>query len=107
MPYIYLAAAIIFEVIGTMLLPISDNFTKPFPSLGLMTAYVLSFYFLTFAIKTIPVAIVYATWAGLGVFFVSLLSYIIYGQVLKWQSILGLFFIVLGVIIVNTFASSK
>lgn len=107
MSYIYLAAAIIFEIIGTMLLPVSDNFTKPFPSLGLIVAYVLSFYFLTFAIKTIPIAIVYATWAGLGVFSVSLLSYIIYGQALKWQSILGLFFIVLGVIIVNTFASSK
>ena len=105
MSYVYLACAIVCEVIGTMLLPLSENFTNPFPSFGLVVAYVLAFYFLTFALQSIPIAIVYATWAGLGVLLISILGYIIYDQTLKWQSILGLFLIVIGVILVNSFAS--
>ena len=104
MSYIYLAAAILCEVIGTMLLPLSENFSKPLPSLALIIAYILAFYFLTFALQSIPIAIVYATWSGLGVLLISILGYIIYDQTLQWQSIVGLFFIVIGVIFVNSFA---
>ena len=106
MSYVYLACAIVCEVMGTMLLPLSENFTNPFPSFGLVVAYVLAFYFLTFALESIPIAIVYATWAGLGVFFVSVLSFLFYNQVLQWQSVLGLLFIVVGVTLVNSFSIS-
>ena len=107
MVYIYLLIAIICEVFGTMLLSVSENFTKPIPTIGLSIAYILAFYFLTFAMKSIPVAIVYATWSGLGVFCISILSYFIHGQALQWQSIFGLFLIVSGVILVNTYASQS
>ena len=107
MAYVYLFVAVISEVIGTMLLPVSENFTKPIPTIGLTIDYILAFYFLTFALKSIPIAIVYATWAGLGVFLISILGYFIYEQALQWQSILGLILIVFGVAIVNTFAQVK
>ena len=107
MAYVYLFVAVISEVIGTMLLPVSENFTKPIPTIGLTIAYILAFYFLTFALKSIPIAIVYATWAGLGVFLISILGYFIYEQALQWHSILGLILIVFGVAIVNTFAQVK
>ena len=107
MAYVYLFFAVISEVIGTMLLPVSENFTKPIPTIGLTIAYILAFYFLTFALESIPIAIVYATWAGLGVFLISILGYFIYEQALQWQSILGLILIVFGVAIVNTFAQVK
>ena len=107
MAYVYLFVAVISEVIGTMLLPVSENFTKPIPTIGLTIAYILAFYFLTFALKSIPIAIVYATWAGLGVFLISILGYFVYEQALQWQSILGLILIVFGVAIVNTFAQVK
>ena len=104
MSYIYLAVAIFCEVIGTILLPLSENFSKPLPSLALIIAYILAFYFLTFALQSIPIAIVYATWSGLGILLISILGYIIYDQTLQWQSIIGLFLIVIGVILVNSFA---
>ena len=103
-PYIYLVGAVICEVIGTMLLPLSKNFSKPIPSIALLIAYVLAFYLLTFALKGIPIAIVYSTWAGLGVMLISILGNLLYGQVLQWPSILGLILIVIGVILVNSFA---
>ena len=104
--YIFLIAAIFCEVAGTMLLPVSQNFTKIFPTVGLVAAYVSSFYFLTFALKTIPIAVVYASWAGLGIFLIAVLSKFIFDQSLSWQVILGLILIILGVILVNTFSSS-
>ena len=102
-PYIYLVGAVAFEVLGTMLLPLSKNFTKPVPSIALLIAYILAFYLLTFALEGIPIAIVYSTWAGLGVMLISILGNLLYGQALQWQSILGLILIVIGVILVNSF----
>ena len=102
--YIYLFGAVICEVIGTMLLPLSENFTKPLPSISLLAAYILAFYLLTFALEGISIAIVYSTWAGLGVMLISILGNLLYGQALQWQSILGLILIVIGVILVNSFA---
>ena len=106
MSYLYLFGAIVFEVTGTLLLPISNNFTKILPSTGLTVCYLISFYFLTFAIKTIPIAIVYATWAGLGIFLVALLSYIFFDQALQWQAIFGLFLIVIGVTLLHSFSTT-
>ncbi|MDG1223793.1 MAG: SMR family transporter [Candidatus Marinimicrobia bacterium] len=107
MSYIYLSGAILCEVVGTMVLPLSENFSKPIPSLISIVAYVLAFYLLTFAMESIPIAVVYATWSGLGIFLISILGFTIYGQTLQWQSILGLLFIVVGVVLVNSFASVK
>ena len=106
MSYFFLALAIIFEVIGTMLLPASQNFTKLLPSVVLVVAYMLSFYFLTFALRDIPIAIVYASWAGLGVFLIALFSYLFFGQSRQWQAIAGLCLIVVGVALVNTFTKT-
>ena len=107
MSYIYLSGAVLCEVVGTMVLPLSENFSKPIPSLISIVAYVLAFYLLTFAMESIPIAVVYATWSGLGIFLISFLGFTIYGQTLQWQSILGLLFIVVGVVLVNSFASVK
>tara|TARA_B100001093_G_scaffold51221_1_gene43471 strand:- start:100 stop:417 length:318 start_codon:yes stop_codon:yes gene_type:complete len=103
MSYLYLIGAIVFEVVGTMLLPLSKNFTKPLISIILIASYVLSFYFLTYALKEIPIAVVYSTWAGVGIFLITFLGYIFYSQSLQWQSIVGLIFIAIGVAIVNIF----
>ena len=104
-PYIYLLGAVVCEVIGTMLLPLSKNFSKLIPSIALLVAYILAFYLLTFALREIPIAIVYSTWAGLGVMLISILGKFLYGQALQWQTVLGLILIVIGVILVNTYAA--
>ena len=101
--YLILIVAIFFEVGGTMLLPVSQNFTKIIPTITLAVFYLLSFYLITFVVDKIPIAIVYATWSGLGVFTVAILGYVFFKQSLSWQSVLGLFFIVFGVVLVNSF----
>ena len=87
-----------------MLLPISQNFTKFLPTLALATFYLTAIYLLTFVVNKLPIAIVYATWSGLGIFTIAILGYIFFKQTLAWQAIVGLFLIVIGVILVNSFS---
>tara|TARA_B100000963_G_scaffold55107_1_gene43256 strand:- start:4407 stop:4739 length:333 start_codon:yes stop_codon:yes gene_type:complete len=102
--YIYLFFAILLEVTGTMLLPASQNFTKIFPTVSLGICYMASFYLLTFALRTIPVPIVYATWSGLGIFTIAIASIVIFKQNLSLPVIFGLFLIVIGVVLVNLYS---
>ena len=102
--YIFLVGAIFCEVAGTMLLPVSQNFTKVIPTVALSIFYLSAFYLLTFVVNKLPIAIVYATWSGLGIFTIAILGYIFFKQSLSWQAILGLFLIVIGVILVNHYS---
>ena len=101
--YLFLIGAILCEVAGTMLLPVSQNFTKFLPTFALATFYLTAFYLLTFVVNKLPIAIVYATWSGLGIFTIAILGYIFFKQTLAWKAIVGLFLIVIGVILVNSF----
>ena len=101
--YLFLIGAIFCEVAGTMLLPISQNFTKFIPTIILLLFYLTAFYLLTFVVNNLPIAIVYASWSGIGIFTIAILGYIFFNQNLSWQSLLGLFLIILGVALVNLF----
>ena len=100
-----LFAAIAFEVIGTMLLPVSQNFTKLIPTSILLMSYGISFYFLAVVSQKLPLSVVYASWSGIGIFSIAILSYIFYKQSLNWQTLSGLFLIVIGVTLVNLYKS--
>ena len=103
--YLFMFIAIFCEVAGTLLLPSTQNFTKLIPTSVAATCYLSALYCLTHVLHKIPIAIVYATWSGLGIFTIAILGYIFFKQSLNWQAILGLFFIVLGVVLVNSFSS--
>ena len=105
--YVFLIGAIFFEVAGTMLLPVTKNFTKPFPTIALVIFYLSAFYLLTFVVNKLPLSIVYATWSGLGIFTIAILGYIFYKQALSWQAILGMFLIVAGVTLVNIYSGKS
>ena len=101
--YLALILAILFEVTGTMLLPITKEFSKLIPTSLVIIFYSVSFYFLSVAVVELPLTIVYASWTGLGVVSVALLSYYFYKQPLNLITIIGLFMIVIGVVLVNVF----
>ncbi len=103
MAYFHLILAIIFEVTGTLMLPATKSFTKLLPTLFLFISYGVSFYFLALVSQKLPLAIISATWAGMGVFLIAVFSYFIYKQPLQWQAVVGLCLIVIGVAIVNSF----
>ena len=105
--YIFLFFAIMFEVLGTVLLPATQNFTKLLPTAFVGVFYVFSFYLLTFTLKEIPIHIVYATWSGLGIFSISVISVIFLKQTMPWQVTFGLFLIITGVVLVNFYSRTK
>ena len=105
--YAFLVLAVLFEVCGTMLLPVTKNFTKILPTSALAIFYLTAFYLLTFVTNILPIAIVYATWSGLGIFTIAILGYIFFKQTLSWQSILGLFLIVVGITLVNIYSGKS
>ena len=80
--YLFLFGAIFCEVAGTMLLPVTQNFTRLIPTSILAVCYLSAFYLLTFVVNKLPIAIVYATWSGLGVFTIAILGYIFLNKVL-------------------------
>lgn len=106
MAYLYLTIAIISEVVGTSALKGSQEFTKFWPSVVVVVGYGLAFYFLTLTLRTIPVGIAYALWAGVGIVLICLVSWILYKQTLDWPALAGIGFITVGVILINGFSNS-
>lgn len=106
MHFVLLTLAILAEVIATSFLKETEGFTKLWPSVVVSFGYALAFYFLSLTLKTIPVGIVYAIWSGAGIVLVSLIAYFFYDQKLDSAALIGIGFIVVGVIIVNVFSKS-
>lgn len=106
MAYIYLALAIVAEVISTSALKASEEFTKLFPSLIVILGYAVAFHFLTLTLRTIPIGITYAVWAGLGIVLVALVGAILYKEIPDLPAIIGMALIVLGVVIIQGFSKT-
>lgn len=101
MPYVYLAIAILAEVVGTSALKAADGFTKLRPSLVVIVGYGVSFYFLSLALQTIPVGIAYAIWSGVGVALITLIGWSVFKQKLDAAALLGIALIVGGVVVIQ------
>ena len=104
--YIVLLIAVASETIGTAALQASVQFTKFWPSVLVVIAYAVSFYFLAVALRTIPLGIAYALWSGLGIVFIASIGFVIYGQKLDLAAILGLSMILSGIVIIHLFSNS-
>ena len=106
MHWIYLAVAIVGEVGGTTALKASEGFTRPLFSALAVVGYVIAFYFLAIVLKSVPVGIAYAIWAGAGVAAVAVIGVVLFGQKLDVAGIVGLVLIVAGVVVLNTLSDS-
>ena len=104
--WIYLSIAIVAEVVGTSFLKSAEGFTRFLPSLIVVVSYVVAFFFLGLALKTLPVGIAYAIWAGVGVALIALVGYAFLGQSLDAPAILGMALIVAGVVVINVFSGT-
>lgn len=102
----FLAMAIIAEVIATSALKASAGFSKLLPSLTVVVGYGLAFYFLSLTLRTIPVGVAYAIWSGIGVVLITAVSWILFGQKLDVAALVGMGLIVAGVIVLNLFSSA-
>lgn len=104
---IYLAIAIVGEVIATSFLRASSGFTQLVPSIVVVVGYCVTFYFFSLALQTIPVGIGYAIWSGVGIILVSIIAFFAYGQTLDLPALIGIGLILAGVLVINLFSQSS
>lgn len=106
MDWLYLAIAIVSEVVATSALKAAEGFTRWGPSLVVAVGYAAAFYFLSLTLRTIPVGVAYAVWSGVGVALVSLVGWIVYHQALDAAAMIGISLILAGVAILNLFSKA-
>ena len=99
--YIFLVLAIAFEVLSTSFLKDTNGFTRLYPSLIVVIALCVCLFLMSHSMKFIPVGIVYASWAGLGIVAITIIAVIKYKQIPNIPTIIGIFLIVIGVVVVN------
>ena len=99
--YIFLVLAIGFEILATSFLKDTNGFTNLYPSLIVIIALCFCLFLMSHTMQFIPVGIVYATWAGLGIVAIAVIAVIKYNQIPNIPTIIGLSLIVVGVIIVH------
>lgn len=104
--WLALAIAIIAEVIGTTALKASNEFTRMLPSLIVVVGYGAAFYFMSISMRVLPIGIMYAIWSGMGIVLISVLGWLVYRQTIDTPAMIGLAFIIAGVIIINLFSKS-
>jgi small multidrug resistance pump len=104
--YLFLAIAIIAEVIATSALKASQSFTQLLPSVLVVVGYGVAFYCLSLTLRTIPVGIAYAIWSGAGIVLVSLIGFALYGQKLDPWAMVGIGLIIAGVMVINLLSKS-
>ncbi|MFC4821066.1 DMT family transporter [Dokdonella ginsengisoli] len=106
MGYLYLAVAILAEVVATSALKAAEGFTRPLPSLLVVAGYGTAFYFLSLVLRTLPVGVAYAIWSGVGVALIALIGWVFYRQALDAGAIAGIALIVAGVLVIQLFSRS-
>lgn len=104
MTFVWLILAIGAEVMATSALKASMGFTRPLPSLLVVVGYAVAFYLLSLVLRTLPVGITYAIWAGLGIVLVTLVGIVIFGEKPDLPAVLGITLIVTGVVILQVFS---
>ncbi len=104
--YGFLALAIVTEVTGSSLLQKSQQFSKVLPTIGMVVCFIAAFFFLSQALKVIPLAIAYAIWSGVGIVLTAAIGVLVFRQALDAWALFGIGLIVLGAIVLNTLSRS-
>lgn len=104
MTFVFLVLAIVAEVIATSALKASMGFTRPLPSAVVVVGYGLAFYLLSLVLRTLPVGVAYAIWAGLGIVLVTLVGIVVFGEKPDLPAVIGISLIVAGVVMLQLFS---
>ena len=105
--WLFLAIAIVAEVVATSALKSSEGFTRLGPSALVVGGYGVAFYFLSLVLKTIPVGVAYAVWSGLGIVLIAAVAWLVHGQKLDAWAFVGMGLIVSGVAVLNLLSKAS
>ena len=95
---ICLMVAILFGVLGTVSMKLSNGLQKLKPSVCLLVFYIISFAALTLAVQGVDISIVYAIWSGVGTVLVALIGIVLFHESISIKKVVSLLLIVIGVL---------
>lgn len=103
MGYIFLAIAIMTEVIATIFLKFTSGERAAWWAYPIVIAgYVVSFVMLSLTLsRGVPLGIAYAIWSGVGVVLVVVVSWLAFKETLTWQQLAGMALVIAGVILLE------
>ena len=101
MGYFFLILTIVFESAAVIFMKLSNGFQDKLHAAIAVTAYLLSFVFLTYSLKHIPVGLANAVWAGASTVLVAVLGILIFKEHLSIIQLVFLSLIVIGLIGLN------
>lgn len=104
-PAILLVLAIVSEVIGTVLLRLSDGMSKLVPSVGMLAAYGVSIYMLALVLKHFDIGFTYAVWSGVGTAVIAVIGFAVWNEPMGPLKLLSIAAVVAGVIGLNLSAA--
>lgn len=107
MTYLFLAGAVLTEVVATLALAASQSFSRLVPTTISVVCFVAAFWLLSFPLRTMPTGIVYAVWSGLTIVLVTAAAWIWAKQVIGPAAMVGMTLITVGVIIINMSSESE
>lgn len=99
--WIYLGVAILFEAAGTTMMKLSSGGEKIFESILVGVFYLICFFFLTLALKGIPISIAYAIWSGVGILMAVLIGYYLFNEPITVLKSIAVMMIIGGVVLLN------
>lgn len=105
MGYLYLAIAIVGELIGTTYLKYSDGFTKLTPSVISILSYGLCFFIFSKALLTINLSVAYATWSAVGLIITTLISLLVFKEGITPAGAAAIIMITVGVVVLNLYGT--
>jgi len=97
MDWMILFIAGIFETAWAITLKYTQGFTKPLFSVITIVFMVVSFFLLSYALKTIPVGTAYAVWTGIGALGVAIIGIVFLAEPVNAIRIISLLLVVAGV----------
>ncbi|QBR92555.1 DMT family transporter [Nocardioides euryhalodurans] len=99
--WLLLLAAIVAEVFATASLPRTDQFRDPAWTAAVIGGYALSIWLLTLVIRTLPVSVAYAVWAGLGTAGIAVIGVLFLDERMDIVKAAALLMIIGGVVVLN------
>lgn len=106
-PRLFLFAAVGAELIGVTTMKLMAEGSSLHAAAIVYISMAASFFFLSLAVKVLPIAIAYATWETIGLIAVTAISYRFFGESLGWLKLGGIALLVLGVVLVNVGAPEE
>jgi quaternary ammonium compound-resistance protein SugE len=98
MNWILLVLAGLCEVAWAIGLKYTEGFTRPLPTVGTVSAMLISIWLLGIAMKSLPVGTAYAVWVGIGAVGTAILGIILLNESANPARLVSLGVIVAGIV---------